>query len=81
MTGERAVQESDLERQIALVLAHPGISAWLKAALHGAMQGDPLVALNDLEILGALLRQRAGIHLSRSLCPCLDLQRDSEWLS
>ena len=44
------------EQRIAWVLAHPGTSAWLKDALRGARQRDPVEVLNELEILTLLLR-------------------------
>jgi hypothetical protein len=44
------------EQRIAWVLAHPGTSAWLKDALRGARERDPVEVLNELEILTLLLR-------------------------
>ena len=44
------------EQRIAWVLAHPGTSAWLKDALRGARERDPVEVLNELEILNLLLR-------------------------
>lgn len=49
-----ALQTND--EQIAWILAHPGMNRWLKAALRGARQHDPIAILNDLEILNLLLR-------------------------
>lgn len=42
--------------RIAWVLAHPGMSPWLKAALTGATQCHPVEVQNALEILNLLLR-------------------------
>lgn len=47
------------ERMIAWVLAHPGMSGWLKRGLRTALRRDPIAVLNDLEMLNALLRPRA----------------------
>jgi hypothetical protein len=44
------------DQRIAWILAHPGTSAWLKDALRGARQRDPVEVLNELEILNLLLR-------------------------
>lgn len=44
------------EKRIAWVLAHPGMSPWLKAALKGATGCPPIEIQNDLEILNLLLR-------------------------
>ena len=44
------------EQRIAWILAHPSTSAWLKDALRGARQRDPVEVLNELEILNLLLR-------------------------
>lgn len=48
----------DVEDPIAWVLAHPGMSAWLKATLTSALKEDPLALANDLEILNHLLGPR-----------------------
>lgn len=48
-----------IDEQISFVLSHPGMTAWLKAALSGALAADPLQVLNDLEILNQILRQRS----------------------
>ena len=44
------------EQCIAWILAHPRTSTWLKDALRGARQRDPVEVLNELEILNLLLR-------------------------
>lgn len=41
----------EAEKQIAWVLAHPGMSDWLKDAIRTAVDRDPELLLNDLEIL------------------------------
>lgn len=60
-TGDR-----DLDRQISFVLSHPGLSGWLKSALLGALERDPVEAANEAEILGKLLRRRAGMKIAES---------------
>ncbi len=49
------------ERRIEFVLAHPGMSAWLKDAVRNALARDPVKVLNDLEILNTLLRARCEV--------------------
>ena len=44
------------DQRIAWILAHPRTSAWLKDALRGARERDPVEVLNELEILNLLLR-------------------------
>lgn len=58
---------SEAERQIAWVLAHPGISDWLKDALKSAADRDPVHLLNDLEILGLLLRTKSQAIIDEQL--------------
>lgn len=55
------------DQRIAWILAHPGTSAWLKAALRAARERDPVEVLNELEILNLLLRTEceARIRLFR----------------
>lgn len=48
-----------VEERIDYVLAHPGMSSWLKHALRTALARDPVEVANDLEILSVLLRSRA----------------------
>ena len=55
----RSAIESSVEDQIAFVLSHPGMSAWLKRSLSDALSCDPIEVLNDLEILGLILRRRS----------------------
>ncbi|MBS0481765.1 MAG: hypothetical protein JSR96_06340 [Proteobacteria bacterium] len=47
------------DARIAWVLAHPGMSLWLKETLGAALERDPVDILNDLEILNHLLRARS----------------------
>jgi hypothetical protein len=50
----------EAERRIEWILASPGSSGWLKNAPRGAFFGDPVdpvVLLNDLELLGHILHQ------------------------
>lgn len=49
----------EAEALIAWVLAHPGTSRWLRTALQGALERDPIDVLNELEILDRVLRSRA----------------------
>ncbi|NDV89500.1 hypothetical protein GTW51_22935 [Aurantimonas aggregata] len=58
---------SEDERQIAWVLAHPGMSDWLKDALKSAADRDPVHLLNDLEILGLLLRRKSQAIIDEQL--------------
>lgn len=51
------------EERIAWVLAHPRMSAWLKEALRGARERDPVEILNDLEILNLLLRSQCETEI------------------
>jgi hypothetical protein len=41
-----------------VVLADPAASDWLKGALKGAVERDPVDALNDALLLAALLEER-----------------------
>ena len=54
------------EAHIRSALAHPAFSDWLKAALRGALERDPLTLANDLELLTHLLRPWAEARLSLS---------------
>lgn len=56
----RNEDESSPEDQIAFVLSHSGMSAWLKRTLSDAISRDPIEVLNDLEILNLILRRRSG---------------------
>jgi hypothetical protein len=52
----RAARLREAQERIAWIEAHPAFSSWLKEALRGACDRDPVEVLNDLEILGHLLR-------------------------
>ncbi len=47
------------------VLKDPAASYWLKAALRGAIERDPVDAANDAEFLAQLLRVRMLRSLGR----------------
>lgn len=70
MNESQDSQSSDLEAQfvvddqISYALSHPGISAWLKDALRGALDRDPIDVLNDLEILSLMLRKRSAQRIA-----------------
>ena len=51
------------EDRIAWVLAHPGMSRWLKDALRTALDRDPVAVLSDLEMLNTLLRPRSEAQI------------------
>jgi|FLYM01.1.fsa_nt_gi hypothetical protein len=57
----------EAEQRIEWVLAHPGMSKWLKSALRTARDQDPVSLLNDLEILGLLLRARSQAVVDQEL--------------
>jgi len=57
----------EAEKQIAWVLAHRGMSDWLKDALRTAIDRDPEHLLNDLEILCLLLRAKAQAAIDERL--------------
>jgi hypothetical protein len=58
------ITQSAMEEQISFVLAHPGMSAWLKTALSDALHRDPISVLNDLEILNLILRNRSEMLIA-----------------
>lgn len=53
---DEVLKETD--DRIAWILAHPGMSAWLKTTLKTALECDAIAVVNDLEILNMLLRAR-----------------------
>lgn len=59
---EPEVEIAAIERRIAWVLAHPGTSPWLRAALETALAQDPLGVANDVEMLRHLLLPRSTAH-------------------
>ncbi|WP_265519772.1 hypothetical protein [Nitratireductor luteus] len=57
----------EAEQRIDWVLSHPGMSEWLKHALQGARDREPVDVLNDLEMLDHLLRRRAEAQINEGL--------------
>ncbi len=53
------------ERRIAHALVHPALSDWLKQTLHTALDRDPVMLANDLELLGHLLRPWSEARIAR----------------
>ena len=51
------------EDRIDWVLAHPGMSEWLKETLRSAREREPVDVLNDLEMLQNLLGLRSRIKI------------------
>lgn len=59
---EPEVEIAAIECRIAWVLAHPGTSPWLRAALEAALVRDPVEIANDVEMLRHLLLPRSTAH-------------------
>ncbi len=59
LEAQRAVEE-----QLSFVMAHPGMSVWLKNALSSALDRHPVEVLNDLEILNLILRNRSQLLIA-----------------
>lgn len=59
---EPEVEIAAIERRIAWVLAHPGTSPWLRAALEAALTQDPVAVANDVEMMRHLLLPRSTAH-------------------
>jgi hypothetical protein len=59
VSPEPEVALAEIDRRIAWVLTHSGTSPWLRAALQAALDGDPLLVANDVEMLRHLLVPRA----------------------
>lgn len=57
----------EAEDRIDWVLSHPDMSDWLKEALRGGRERNPVDLLNDLEMLDHLLKRRAETQIDRSL--------------
>lgn len=55
------------EDRIDWVLAHPGMSEWLKETLRSAREREPVDVLNDLEMLQNLLGLRSRIKILREM--------------
>jgi hypothetical protein len=53
----------EAEERIAWIEAHPAFSSWLKETLRAAVGRDPVAVINDLEILGHLLRGWASASI------------------
>lgn len=62
---DASLKETDA--RIDWILAHPGMSVWLKEALRAALERDPVDILNDLEILDYLLRARSDALIHAAL--------------
>lgn len=60
---------TNAEQRIAWVLAHSGMSVWLKDTLRTALDSDPVQVLSDLEMLKLLLAARADALLCEQLDP------------
>ena len=60
--AEPEVEIAAIDRRIAWVLAHPGTSPWLRAALAGSLDEDPVAVANDVEMLRHLLLPRSTAH-------------------
>jgi hypothetical protein len=52
---------------IDFVLTHPGMSDWLKRTVRDALAHDPVILLNDLEILTQVLRCHASAAIVERL--------------
>jgi hypothetical protein len=59
---EPEVEIAGIDRRIAWILAHPGTSPWLRAALQAALVEDPVAIANDVEMLRHLLLPRSTAH-------------------
>jgi len=59
LEAHRAVEE-----QLFFVMAHPGMSKWLKNAMSSALERHPVEVLNDLEILNLILRNRSHLVIA-----------------
>ncbi len=62
----------EIDVRIAWIMAHPGISSWLKDALRDAIERGPIDVLNDLEILNHLLRARSHALIHSTLVAASD---------
>ena len=62
----------EVEKRIDWIESHPAFSVWLKETLRSAVRRDPVEVMNDLEILGHLLRGWASASIDmqrRHSCP------------
>jgi hypothetical protein len=55
------------DERIAWILGHPRTSPWLKEALRGARERDPVATLNELQILNLLLRAECETRIRSGL--------------
>lgn len=62
-----AVSLQSAEDRIDWVLAHPGMSDWLKESLRSARGREPVDVLNDLEMLQSLLVPLSRIQIKREM--------------
>lgn len=67
LTGSRGDHLREAERQIAWALDHPHVSTWLKDALRAALLCDPVVVVNEVEMLRELLRFRMDAIIQNAL--------------
>jgi hypothetical protein len=57
----RLTTQSTIDAQVSFVLGNPRMSAWLKTALRETLLEDPILVLNELEILNLILRSRSEL--------------------
>ncbi len=67
----------EAQARISWIESNPAFSGWLKDTLRSAVVRDPVEVINDLEILGHLLRgwASASIELQRSTSDPLPLPK------
>ena len=59
---------TNVDEQISFVLTHPAMSDWLKDSLRAVLTMDPISAVNDVEILNLIIRQRADQFVQAGSC-------------
>lgn len=64
-TPQDQIYEADA--RIDWVLAHPGMSDWLKNSLGQARGRNPVEMLNDLALLDYLIRNRAEAQIRKNV--------------
>jgi len=67
MIGHAKAVEDKIDRHIAWALSHPGLPAWMKAALRASLEQHPVEAANHAETLRCLLAARAATWAEREL--------------
>ena len=67
MTNPAETSIDIAEARIAWVLDHSGMSLWLKGALRGALEQNPIAVVNDAQLLTHLLRARADALMQERL--------------